>query len=63
MPHDVHEVDRAPFHAKHYPITAADPTLKVVLVGKDRLHIEAGRVASFDQRHGNAITRSLTVGS
>ena len=60
---DVHEVDRAPLHAKHDPITPADPTLEVVLIGKYGLHVEAGRVSSLDQSHGDAIAGSLTVGS
>jgi len=59
---DVHEVDRAPRHTKDDPITAADSTLEVVLVRKDGLHVEARRVGSLDQGHGDAITRSLSVG-
>jgi len=60
---DIHEVNRVPLHSKHDPIAAADPTFEVVLIRKDRLHVEARRVGSLDESHGDAITGSLTVSS
>jgi len=60
--HHVHEVDCAPLHSKYDPITAADSTLEIVLIRKDRLHVESRRVRSLDQSHGDPIAGSLAVG-